>query len=49
MWEGAYRVPAFVRFPGKIPSVSVSHEIVSHLDWLPTILAAAGEPDIVEK
>ena len=49
MWEGAYRVPAMVRFPGKIPAGSVSNEIVSHLDWLPTILAAAGEPDVVEK
>jgi len=49
MWEGAYRVPAMVRFPGKIPAGAVSNEIVSHLDWLPTFLAAAGEPDIVEK
>jgi arylsulfatase len=49
MWEGAYRVPAMVRFPGKIAAGSVSNEIVSHLDWLPTILAAAGEPDITEK
>jgi arylsulfatase len=49
MWEGAYRVPAMVRFPGKIPAGSVSNEIVSHLDWAPTILAAAGEPDIIEK
>jgi arylsulfatase len=49
MWEGAYRVPAFARFPGKIAAGSVSNEIVSHLDWLPTLLAAAGEPDIVEK
>jgi arylsulfatase len=49
MWEGAYRVPCMVRFPGKIPAGSVSNEIVSHLDWSPTILAAAGEPDIVEK
>jgi arylsulfatase len=49
MWEGAYRVPAMVRFPGKIPAGVVSNEIVSHLDWLPTILAAAGEPDIAEK
>jgi arylsulfatase len=38
-----------VRFPGKIPAGAVSNEIVSHLDWAPTILAAAGEPDIVEK
>jgi arylsulfatase len=49
MWEGAYRVPALVRFPGKIRAGSVSNEIVSHLDWLPTILAAAGEPEIGEK
>jgi arylsulfatase len=49
MWEGAYRVPAMVRFPGRIPAGSISTEIVSHLDWFPTILAAAGEPDITEK
>jgi arylsulfatase len=49
MWEGAYRVPAMIRYPGKIPAGTVSNEIVSHLDWLPTFLAAAGEPDIVEK
>jgi arylsulfatase len=48
-WEGAYRVPALVRFPGKIKAGSVCNEIVSHLDWLPTILAMAGEPDIKEK
>jgi arylsulfatase len=49
MWEGAYRVPAMVRFPGRIPAGSVSNDIVSHLDWAPTILAAAGQPEIVEK
>jgi arylsulfatase len=48
-WEGAYRVPCLVRFPGKIPAGSVSNEIISHQDWFPTILAAAGEPDIGEK
>jgi arylsulfatase len=48
-WEGAYRVPAMVRWPGKIKPGSVSNEIVSHLDWLPTILAMAGEPTITEK
>ncbi len=48
-WEGAYRVPCMVRFPGKIKAGSVSNEIVSHLDWFPTILAVAGEPDIAEK
>jgi len=48
-WEGAYRVPAMVRWPGKIKSGSVSNEIVSHLDWMPTLLAAAGDADISNK
>ena len=48
-WEGAYRVPAIVRWPGKIPAGVVSNEIMSHLDWMPTLLAVAGEPDIVSK
>jgi arylsulfatase A-like enzyme len=48
-WEGAYRVPAMVRWPGKIKAGSISNEIVSHMDWLPTFLAMAGEPDIKEK
>jgi arylsulfatase A-like enzyme len=48
-WEGAYRVPAMVRWPGKIKPRSVSNEIVSHMDWLPTLVAMAGEPDIKEK
>ena len=48
-WEGAFRVPEMVRWPGKIPAGVVSNEIVQHHDWLPTFLAAAGEPDIIEK
>lgn len=48
-WEGAYRVPAMVRWPGKIKPGSVSNQIMSHLDWMPTILAAAGMPDIKER
>jgi arylsulfatase A-like enzyme len=48
-WEGAYRVPAMVRWPGKIKAGSVANEIVSHLDWMPTLLAAAGVPDVKEK
>jgi arylsulfatase len=48
-WEGAYRVPAMVRWPGKIKPRSVSNEIVSHMDWLPTLVAMAGEPDIKGK
>ena len=47
-WEGAFRVPAMVRWPGKIEAGSVSNEIMSHLDWFPTLLAAAGEPNIKE-
>ena len=48
-WEGAYRVPAMVRWPGKIKAGSVSNQIMSHLDWMPTVLAAAGMPDIKDK
>jgi arylsulfatase len=48
-WEGGWRVPAFVRWPGKIKAGSVVNGIVSHQDWLPTLLAAAGEPDISAK
>ena len=48
-WEGAFRVPGLVRWPGTIKPGSVSNEIISHLDWLPTLLAAAGTPDIKEK
>ena len=48
-WEGAFRVPEVVRWPGKIPAGVISNEIIAHQDWLPTILAAAGEPEIKEK
>ncbi len=48
-WEGAFRVPAMVRWPGHIKPGTVSNEIVSHLDWLPTFLAAAGVRDVREK
>ena len=48
-WEGAWRVPAFVRWPGKFRAGTVINGIVSHQDWLPTLLAAVGEPDIKEK
>jgi arylsulfatase A-like enzyme len=48
-WEGAFRVPAMVRWPGKIKPGSISNDIMAHLDWLPTLLAAAGMPDIKEK
>ena len=48
-WEGGWRVPAMVRWPGKIKPDSVSNEIMHHMDWLPTYLAAAGVPDIKEQ
>jgi len=48
-WEGAFRVPEMVRWPGHIAAGSISNEIVQHHDWLPTFLAAAGDPDIVDK
>jgi arylsulfatase A-like enzyme len=48
-WEGAYRVPAMVRWPGKIKPASVSNDIMAHLDWMPTLLAAAGVPDVKEQ
>ncbi|MFO0991568.1 MAG: arylsulfatase [Hyphomicrobiales bacterium] len=48
-WEGAYRVPAFVRWPGHFPAGVTVNGIVSHQDWLPTFAAIAGAPDIKEK
>jgi len=48
-WEGAFRIPELIRWPGKISAGVVSNEIIQHHDWLPTFVAAAGEPDIVEK
>jgi arylsulfatase len=48
-WEGAFRVPAMVRWPGHIEPGSVSNDIVSHMDWMPTFLAAAGAPDVQEQ
>src|SRR5262245_29667215 len=48
-WEGGMRVPMLVRWPGVIKPGTIINEIFSQEDWLPTLLAAAGEPDIVEK
>ncbi|TVX95393.1 arylsulfatase [Mycolicibacterium porcinum] len=48
-WEGAFRIPELIRWPGKIKAGTISNEIIQHHDWFPTFLAAAGEPDIVEK
>jgi arylsulfatase len=48
-WEGAYRVPAMFRWPGKIKPGQVSNEIVAHLDMLPTLLAVAGDTEVRDK
>ncbi|MGB5636721.1 MAG: arylsulfatase [Waterburya sp.] len=48
-WEGAFRVPFMVRWPGHIPAGVVSNDIMSNLDWMPTLVAAAGDPNIKEK
>jgi arylsulfatase len=48
-WEGAFRVPAVVRWPGKIKPGSVSIEMFQAMDWMPTFLAAAGMPDVKDK
>ncbi len=48
-WEGAYRVPELVRWPRRIGPGQVRNGIISHNDWFPTLLAAAGVPDIAEQ
>ena len=48
-WEGAFRVPCLVRWPGKIKPGTVTNELMSHNDWIPTFCSIAGEPDIVGK
>ena len=48
-WEGGWRVPSMVRWPGKIKPGEWNNEIVHHMDWLPTFLVAAGETDVKDK
>ncbi|UUW10254.1 arylsulfatase [Flavobacterium plurextorum] len=48
-WEGAFRVPCIVRWPGHIKAGAVTTELMSHNDWIPTLASIAGEPDIVNK
>ena len=48
-WEGAFRVPAAVRWPGHIPAGTVANGIVSAKDWVPTLMAAVGVPDVKEQ
>ena len=45
-WEGAFRVPALVRWPGRIAPGTISNEIVAALDWFPTLMAACGDADV---
>jgi len=47
--EGGFRVPAIIRWPGKVPAGKVENGVVSGLDWFPTLVAAAGNPNIVEE
>ncbi|MEM6581703.1 MAG: arylsulfatase [Pseudomonadota bacterium] len=46
-WEGGFRVPGIVRWPGKIAPGQINNEVMSHLDWLPTLMAAAGNDNII--
>ncbi len=48
-WEGAYRVPAFIKWPGHFPAGVTLNGIVAHEDWLPTFAAAAGNPNVKEQ
>lgn len=48
-WEGAFRVPCLVRWPGVIKPGQISNELMSHNDWMPTLASIAGEPDLIKK
>ena len=48
-WEGAFRVPCLVRWPGHIKPGTITNELMSHNDWVPTLCALGGEPEIVAK
>ena len=48
-WDGAFRVPCLIRWPGHIKPGTISNELMSHNDWIPTLCSIAGEPDIVNK
>jgi arylsulfatase A-like enzyme len=49
VFEGGFRVPAIIRWPGKVKPATVENGIFSGLDWLPTLAAAAGNPDITQQ
>lgn len=48
-WEGGFRVPCIVRWPGHIHAGSVTNELMSHNDWIPTLCTLSGEPDVINK
>jgi arylsulfatase len=48
-WEGAFRVPCLVRWPNSIKAGTITTEVMSHNDWIPTLASIAGEPDLVNK
>jgi arylsulfatase A-like enzyme len=48
-WEGAFRVPCIVRWPAKIKAGTVTNQLMSHNDWIPTLCSIAGEPEIIAK
>jgi arylsulfatase A-like enzyme len=49
VYEGGFRVPMLVKWPGVIKPGTIINDIMAHEDWMPTLLAAAGEPDVKEK
>lgn len=48
-WEGGHRAPLLVRWPGTIRPGTIYNDIIAMNDWMPTLAAAAGEPELVEK
>jgi arylsulfatase A-like enzyme len=48
-WEGAFRVPCLVRWPGHIKAGTITNELMSHNDWMPTLASIGGEPNLIEK
>jgi arylsulfatase A-like enzyme len=48
-WEGGFRVPALMRWPGRVKPGAISNQVMSHLDWVPTLMAAVGDDAIVDK
>src|SRR6185437_1459966 len=48
-WEGAFRIPLLVRWPGHVPAGVITNDIVQHHDWLPTFCALGGDADIPKK